>query len=236
MASVKTRLIPGKKRAPQLLADSTLMRCAFDRLAQSMLSPATAPSLDFRQSLRTELVAQAVLRAAAVRPPVRGPKARKPKGGFRLAALGIGISAAGGGFALAANRVSPPELPQAPAVHTAAPGLHSGAVTPSTAGYSQAPGVVAPRATAGLPQATAGHSLSSAPAASIRRSTPQLSLPASDAPLPTATARVVAGALSSAAGPAPTLPSPRPLPDVSPLLSSAGAHWVWPTLPPAHRP
>jgi hypothetical protein len=237
MASVKTRLIPGKKRAPQLLADSTLMRCALDRLAQSMLSPVTAPRLDFRQTLRAELVAQAALRAAAVRTPGRAHKIKKPKGGFRLAALGIGISAAGGGFALAANRVATPELPQAPATQTAAPSVHRAAASPSIPGISGAPGAVPLHATTA---AGAGRVVSAAPQAPNRSTLTGLSIPApppDKAVLPSvATGAIDAAVGSPATDPATTLPAPRTAPDISPLFSRTGEHWVWPTLPATHRP
>jgi hypothetical protein len=241
MASLTTRLMPGKKRAPQLLADSTLMRCALDRLGQSMLSPAMAPRLEFRQSLRTELVAQAALRAAAVRPPSRPPKVRKSKGGFRLAALGIGISAAGGGLALAANQVSTPAPPQAPVTHAAAPSVHDGPTTsPSTATVNRAPGVPLPRATATDAQGSAGRASSSAPKASTLRTVSGLSqpsLPATDTPLPGVTTEAIAGAVGTpVADPAPTLPSTSALPDMSFLFSRAGAHWTWPTPPPSDLP
>jgi hypothetical protein len=153
MASLTTRLIPGKKRAPQLLADSTLLRSAFDRLGQSMLSPALAPRLEFRQSLRAELVALAALQASAARPPTRPPKRRKPRSGFRLAALGIGISAAGGGFALAANRANAPELPQLTTTHSAAasPREQIAAPVSPAATQSAVTGTVVPVAVNGRP-------------------------------------------------------------------------------------
>ena len=240
MASLATRLIPGNKRAPQLLADSTLMRCALDRLGQSMLSPAMAPRLEFRQSLRAELVTQAALQAAALRPPSRPPKVRKSKGGFRLAALGIGISAAGGGLALAAHQVSTP-APQAPPTHTAAPSVHDRPTSLSSpAAVNRAPGVPLPGATAARAAGSSGESSGSAPKASPRRivsGVSKPSLPASDAPLPGVTAGAIVGTAGSpVADPGPTLPSTSALADMSSVFTRAGADWTWPAPSPSDSP
>jgi hypothetical protein len=207
MASLTTRLIPGKKRAPQLLADSAPVRCALSRLGQAMLSPATAPRLEFRQALRGELVAQAAIQARVLRPPRRPPKVRKPSGGFRLAALGIGLSAAGGGFALAANRTTPPELPTAPAPHSAAAGLHQAA--PVTAPAAALTGEA--RRGTGPSVATSPHSGGSPsphPAMTTTEAPPKpsaglagASLPAVPASAPTATVTAAAHSLSASLTP-----------------------------------
>ena len=240
MASVQTRLMPGKKRAPQLLADSTLMRCAFDRLGQSMLAPAMAPRPEFRQSLRAELVARAALPAAAVLPAGRPTKVKKSHGSFRLAALGIGISAAGGGLALAANRVSPPEPLQAPATQSA-PSAHDRPTTsPSSAGVHGAPGVTAPRTPTTVTYGGAGH-----PAGALRQTLGRSAITGLsrlaplviDTPIPNVSAESIVGPFASpGADPAPTAPSPRALPDTGALFASTGAQWTWPTLPPGPRP
>jgi hypothetical protein len=245
MASVTTRLIPGKKRAPQLLADSAPMRCALSRLGQSMLSSATAPRLEFRQSLRRELVAQAAIQARVLRPPQRPPKARKPKGGFRLAALGIGLSAAGGGFALAANRMTTPEFPVAPAPHSAAPGVHQ----PALGGVS-----TTPLTGTGLPEDSASH----AGVSGVNRGTPgsagaapttllptvpklaQISAPAVNPSAPGATISGVAATVGGALSPAVTNPFPEfsfgGSPPVNPLLplkeSPNNTSASWPDLLP----
>jgi hypothetical protein len=238
MASVQTRLMPGKKRAPQLLADSTLMRCALDRLGQSMLAPTMAPRPEFRQSLRAELVAQAALPVAAVRPSVR-PSKVKSRGGFRLAALGIGISAAGGGFALAANRVSPPEPLQAPATQSAPSATDHTTTSPSSAGVHGAPGVTAPRTPTTVTYSGAGH-----PAGALRQTLSRSAITGlcrlapltTDTPLPNVSAESIARPFASpGANPPPTAPS-RALPDAGALYASAGAHWAWPTPPPGRRP
>jgi hypothetical protein len=203
MASLTTRLIPGKKRAPQLLADSAPVRCALSRLGQSMLSPATAPRLEFRQALRGELLTQAAIQARVLRPPRRPPKVRKPSGGFRLAALGLGLSAAGGGFALAANRTTPPELPVTPAPHSAAPGLH------------QVPPVSAPAAATGTgqPADTSLHT----PAARVQSNRPS---PHPAAAVTKATPDAVAGLAQESV---PALPADAPLAAVTGFPSSLGA-------------
>jgi hypothetical protein len=238
MASVQTRLMPGKKRAPQLLADSTLMRCALDRLGQSMLAPAMAPRPEFRQSLRAELVARAALPVAAVRPSAR-PSKVKSRSGFRLAALGIGISAAGGGFALAANRVGPPEPLQAPATQSAPSATDRTTTSPSSAGFHGAPGVTAPRTPTTAAFGGAGH-----PAGALRQTLSRSAITGlsrlapltSAAPLPNVSAEsVVRPFASPAADPAPTAPS-RALPDAGAIFASAGAHWAWPTAPSGRRP
>ena len=234
MASLKTRLKPGKKRAPQLLADSTLMRCALDRLGQSMLSPATAPRLEFRQSLRAELVGLATVQAQSVRLPGRPPKVRKPKAGFRLAALGLGISAAGGGFALAANRAHLPELPSLPAHHSAGASPHArfGSPTPPVGGYAVLPDQrVAATSLGAVPSSTPASPLA------VNQAPAGLSTPAVN-PSPSAQVSVPSTALPAAPTPLPTLPvavavSPPP---ADPLLAPLGSSSGWPHLLPTFLP
>jgi hypothetical protein len=240
MASLTTRLKPGKKRAPQLLADSTLMRCALDRLGQSMLSPATAPRVEFRQSLRAELVALAAVQASAVRPLRRPPKVRKPKGGFRLAALGLGITAAGGGFALAANRVSTPEVPQLPVTHSTARVVHPSSRAASSTVHVRP--VVPARTPFPTPRVASRDSSAAAkvaPSPATRVSNPPR--PTAYAPAPStaisSAAMTVAGGISSgAAGTSlPTAPAGF-VPHANPFKPRAGVHWTWPSPFPGQLP
>jgi hypothetical protein len=210
-----------------------------------MLSPATAPRLEFRQSLRSQLVAQATIQARVLRPPQRPPKARKPRGGFRLAALGIGLSAAGGGFALAANRMTTPEFPVAPVPHSAAPRLHQ----PPLSG-----GSTAPLTNPGLPANTANDTgvskvNSGAPGSGDVASTtplttvpklPKVSAPAVNPSAPGATISGAAGTLGGALSPTVTNPFPEfsfgatsPVNPLLPLEEPPGkADASWPDLLP----
>jgi hypothetical protein len=224
------------------------MRCALDRLGQSMFSTVTAPRLEFRQALRAELVAQAALQAAAIRAPRRPPKVRKPKGGFRLAALGIGISAAGGSFALAATSVDTPELPQPPATRSTAAGVDHQHPSAATRVSGLAPGrtedalLASPRPSAGVaPLARTGAPTSvGAPAAVVS------AVPAPVKGSPLASAHAVPSTSISAASVAipDPLRSPQALPAApvasvapsgqpagNPFRPRAGAHWTWPSLP-----
>jgi hypothetical protein len=207
--ALTTRSIPRTKRAPQLLADSAPMRCALDRLALSMANPATVPRPEFRQSLRSVLVAEAAV-LAANRPPRRPPKVRRSKGGFRLAALGIGISAAGGGLALAANQVTTTPAPVTPAPATA-PDPHQ--VYP------------APQVTRNLPPSSAATATGQGQRTVGGKATGDVSRPAvsaSHAPLGVVNGRN--GLPSLAAGPStPSLPAVPAVPSVGQAPNSAAA-------------
>ncbi len=218
------RSIPRTKRAPQLLADSAPMRCALDRLAKSMASPSTVPRPEFRQSLRSLLVAEASVMALH-RPPRRPPKVRRSKGGFRLAALGIGISAAGGGIALAANQVTTtPPVPTATPPVTA-PDPHQ-ATSPSTVTSDRPPPTETPSPAVGL-RTVGGAALALPPSAPASR--PPAAPPAVPDALHAPPSPPVPPSVSPSAVSTPSITSVSPTPSSG--TSSPGRQGRWSPAP-----
>ncbi len=143
-SSNKTRLIRKKRGDPQLLADGAPMRTAFRHLAQSLSSASLTPREEFRVSLRQQLITEAS-RLAANRPPPKRDKPRRRGNGVRLAAFGIGLSAAGGGIAFAADHINSPNPPP----HTATARV----VTPKAGSARTGPPHIPAPTSAGLPAA-----------------------------------------------------------------------------------
>ncbi len=92
------------------------IRRGLSGLALALASPDTAPSREFRQALRQRLISEAA--ELASRPPPNRPKRttaragkrKPPRGsgsGLRLAAIGAGLSLAGGGIAAAGYTMTP---------------------------------------------------------------------------------------------------------------------------------